>query len=52
MPESGAKPEGFCNFRTADPIIIIHFDLPAGCQKHFVACHRVNPFQTIGYSSI
>jgi hypothetical protein len=42
LPESGAMPEGFYNFRTADRIII-QFDLPAGwsdaglARKHFVA---------------
>jgi len=34
LPESGAMLEGFCTIRTADPIII-QFDLPAGCRKHF-----------------
>ncbi len=34
LPESGAMPEGFCTFSIADPIII-QFDLPAGCRKHF-----------------
>jgi hypothetical protein len=29
-------PDGLCNFRIADRIII-QFDLPAGCRKHFVA---------------
>jgi hypothetical protein len=29
-------PDGFCAFRIADRIII-QFDLPAGCRKHFVA---------------
>src|SRR5580692_1973871 len=38
----GAMPEGFCTFRTADPLII-QFDLPAGwsdaglAKKHLVA---------------
>jgi hypothetical protein len=29
-------PDGFCTLRIADRIII-QFDLPAGCRKHFVA---------------
>jgi hypothetical protein len=42
LPESGAMPKGFHNFRAADRIII-QFDLPAGWSeaglawKHFVA---------------
>ena len=37
-PECGAVPDGFCTFRIADRIrIIIQFDLPAGCRKHFIA---------------
>jgi hypothetical protein len=35
-PECGAMPVVFCTFRIADRIII-QFDLPARCRKHFVA---------------
>jgi hypothetical protein len=45
LPESGAMPKGFCNFRAADRIII-QFDLPAGCRKHFV--DRPHPGPMIG----
>jgi hypothetical protein len=36
LPGIGAMPQSFCIFRIADRIII-QFDLPAGCRKHFVA---------------
>ena len=36
LPECDTMPDGFRTFRIADRIII-QFDLPAGCRKHFVA---------------
>ncbi|HWY29537.1 MAG TPA: hypothetical protein VNX46_02205, partial [Candidatus Acidoferrum sp.] len=37
LPENGASPECVHTFKTEDPIII-QFDLPAECRKHFVLC--------------